>query len=374
MRFFLITLALLLFAPVSFADISDAAIDNYNKALTEATRAEEISSAAQALASEALASPDDEMSTLLAFEAAWTLCQIGQCKEGLPAANFAAARTAKSADEYPSQETRTVLARYMAWKLDDSNENRKDLASALSTLKAGDVSQVTLAAHRGHYLYCTQKGAWRDAAKAAAAAAQHSAAIKSDIFDEYALAELTRITAEFQLNKTAQVYSDIVDLEDEVDTRLHEIRQANPKAENQTLTSIRYKTIALSGAINAYLSSTGNTQSIKRIHRNRPARAPVEQPDPNFCEGSIVKPPRPSYPQKALDDGIIGSLVIGFTIDQGKPKDIQVLAAIPQGVFEKEAIRAMEEIKWAPKEGIDTSTCSMVQEGFVYPMVFSISN
>ena len=374
MRFSYIALFLLLLAPTSFADISNETIRNYNKAVTEATSVEDVSSAAQALASEAIANPEGDTSALLAFEAAWTLCQIGECEKGLDAAKFSAAQEAKSTDEYPSQETRTVLTNFMTWKLDNSDKNRKALVSALSTLKDGDVSQITLAAHREHYLYCTQKGAWRDAARAAGAAAQHTASLKSEIFDEYALAEMTRLTAEFQLKKTPRIYRELYDLEDELLQRYAELGSGNPETHNETLTTIYHRVIALKGAVNAYLSSTGDENAVKRISAARPERDINDDPDDEFCEGSIIVPPTLTYPTRALEDGLIGSLVMGFTIDHGKPKDIEVLAAIPEGVFEEEALKAMKEVEWAPTEGIDTSTCSMVRENYIYPIVFRIGN
>lgn len=374
MRGLIAASALVLFWWPAFADISGETIANYNKAVTEAASAEDIAEAAAALAGEAIASPEDDMSGLLAFEAAWTLCQIGQCDRGYEAAKFSAAQELKSPDAYPSAETRLVLERFISWKQEDSKTTREGLTAALSTLTEGDVSMVSLAAHQANYLHLTQRQEWNGAAQAAGAAALHMAPIKDEIFQEYALAELTRITSQFQSDKDIDTYGDILDLEEELFQRIQSEAEATPERKNETLSKIWHQTSAWEGAIESFFNSTGEESSTKRIFADRPRKERVVIPNPDYCEGRIVKPPQLTFPEEALRQGIIGSLIIGFTIDHGKPKDVEVLAAVPQGVFEKEAIRAMKKIRWEPKEGIDTSKCSMVQENYVYPLRFLIDN
>ncbi|MEN2269761.1 energy transducer TonB [Vibrio diabolicus] len=58
----------------------------------------------------------------------------------------------------------------------------------------------------------------------------------------------------------------------------------------------------------------------------------------------------PRYPSKALKRRVEGYVIMRFTIDAtGRPKDIEVLEAEPQRMFEREAIRALKKWKYQPK-------------------------
>lgn len=58
----------------------------------------------------------------------------------------------------------------------------------------------------------------------------------------------------------------------------------------------------------------------------------------------------PRYPSRALNRNLSGYVVLNFTIDpSGKPDDITVVDAHPQGIFEREAISALRQWKYQPK-------------------------
>ncbi len=58
----------------------------------------------------------------------------------------------------------------------------------------------------------------------------------------------------------------------------------------------------------------------------------------------------PNYPARALARNIEGYVVLRFTIDgTGRPKDIEVVEANPQRMFEREAIQALRSWKYQPK-------------------------
>lgn len=354
------------------ADISNEKIRDYNEAVAAATDMDRIMAAALALAEDAMDNPGNETATLLAFEAAWTLCQIGQCDKAGDAAKFASTQTAIPDDGYPSEGTRQVLNSYIDWKTDASNANRNKLAKSLANLEQDDVTQISLAAHREHYQYCTSKGAWRDAAKAAAAAARHTERLKSDIFEDYAMAEYTRISSEFNASQTSRTYEDAIVLRQEVDARIKELHAANPEASIDFLQQLSYEVNAWEGMANAYLVSTGKDRQVRRIREKFPDIDAEPEDTSDFCQGNFDAPPYVTYPQSAAASGRIGSLLVGFTIDNGRTRDVEVLAAVPKGVFDEEAIRAISELTWSPAEGVDITQCSMVRENVVYPLIFSL--
>ncbi|HCZ9540069.1 TPA: energy transducer TonB [Vibrio alginolyticus] len=58
----------------------------------------------------------------------------------------------------------------------------------------------------------------------------------------------------------------------------------------------------------------------------------------------------PRYPSKALKRRVEGYVIMRFTIDAtGRPKDIEVIEAEPERIFEREAIRALKKWKYQPK-------------------------
>ncbi|EGR0721846.1 energy transducer TonB [Vibrio alginolyticus] len=58
----------------------------------------------------------------------------------------------------------------------------------------------------------------------------------------------------------------------------------------------------------------------------------------------------PRYPSKALKRRVEGYVIMRFTIDAtGRPKDIEVIEAEPERMFEREAIRALKKWKYQPK-------------------------
>ncbi len=58
----------------------------------------------------------------------------------------------------------------------------------------------------------------------------------------------------------------------------------------------------------------------------------------------------PRYPSKAQKRQIEGYIVMRFTIDEtGRPKDIEVIEAEPNRMFEREAIRALRDWKYQPR-------------------------
>ncbi|MDF5114385.1 energy transducer TonB, partial [Vibrio parahaemolyticus] len=58
----------------------------------------------------------------------------------------------------------------------------------------------------------------------------------------------------------------------------------------------------------------------------------------------------PRYPSKAPKRRVEGYVIMRFTIDAtGRPKDIEVIEAEPERMFEREAIRALKKWKYQPK-------------------------
>ncbi|MGR5268157.1 TonB family protein [Vibrio astriarenae] len=78
----------------------------------------------------------------------------------------------------------------------------------------------------------------------------------------------------------------------------------------------------------------------------------------------------PRYPAQALRRKMEGYVVMKFTIDPtGKPTDIEVVEAEPRRVFEREAIRALNNWKYQPK--VDNGT-AVSQPGQTVKLEFQL--
>ena len=62
-----------------------------------------------------------------------------------------------------------------------------------------------------------------------------------------------------------------------------------------------------------------------------------------------VKTVPPDYPQKALAEGVSGSVLLTFTVDaRGATRDVQVLQSTPHGVFDRAAVAAVKRWRYEP--------------------------
>ena len=79
----------------------------------------------------------------------------------------------------------------------------------------------------------------------------------------------------------------------------------------------------------------------------------------------VVK--RPTFPQRALKQGISGWIILGLAVSaRGLVKDVQVLASSPPNVFDKSATEAARFIKYLPKRIDGTEVSSYMRLAIVY--------
>jgi len=78
------------------------------------------------------------------------------------------------------------------------------------------------------------------------------------------------------------------------------------------------------------------------------ARAGLKSTDPLQLPPLVSSRP-PVFPPRAMRQGTVGWVHMGFTIGtDGSVSDIKVLAAEPLGIFEREAIKALEQWRFEP--------------------------
>lgn len=81
-----------------------------------------------------------------------------------------------------------------------------------------------------------------------------------------------------------------------------------------------------------------------------------------------IRPPTPSYPQRAQERGLSGSCDVRFDVDtRGKPYN--VAATCTESVFKSEAERAVSRVEFAPKI---VRGKAVERRNVVYPLEFNI--
>lgn len=83
-----------------------------------------------------------------------------------------------------------------------------------------------------------------------------------------------------------------------------------------------------------------------------------------------IRPPQPSYPQRAAERGIEGSCDVRFDVDtRGRPYNIT--ASCTDNIFRREAERAVARVEFAPKI---IRGQAAERKNVVYPLVFQLQD
>ncbi|MGA4607244.1 energy transducer TonB [Pseudoalteromonas maricaloris] len=76
----------------------------------------------------------------------------------------------------------------------------------------------------------------------------------------------------------------------------------------------------------------------------------ASKPLPDRANAALQETANPTYPAYAARNRIEGYVQMSFDISEsGKPINIQVLKSVPEQVFDKAAIKALSNWKYAPK-------------------------
>lgn len=133
-------------------------------------------------------------------------------------------------------------------------------------------------------------------------------------------------------------------------------RPPPPPKQSATKSSINLPTPKIEGAVPQNLDM-GRMQSL--------AIDPVAVSD---RDAQPIRPPMPSFPQRAAERGLSGSCDVRFDVDtRGKPYNI--VATCTDNVFKTEAERAVSRVEFAPKI---VRGQAVERRNVVYPLEFKI--
>jgi len=129
-----------------------------------------------------------------------------------------------------------------------------------------------------------------------------------------------------------------------------------PPKQSATKSSINLPTPKIDGAVPQNLD-LGRMQSL--------AIDPVAVSD---RDAQPIRPPTPSFPQRAAERGLSGSCDVRFDVDtRGKPYNVQ--ATCTDNIFRSEAERAVSRVEFAPKI---VRGQAVERRNVVYPLEFKI--
>lgn len=129
-----------------------------------------------------------------------------------------------------------------------------------------------------------------------------------------------------------------------------------PPKQSATKSSINLPTPKIDGAV---------PQNLDLGRMNSLAIDPVAVSD---RDAQPIRPPTPSFPQRAAERGISGSCDVRFDVDtRGKPYN--VAATCTDNVFKSEAERAVSRVEFAPKI---VRGKAVERRNVVYPLEFNI--
>lgn len=129
-----------------------------------------------------------------------------------------------------------------------------------------------------------------------------------------------------------------------------------PPKQSATKSSINLPTPKIDGAVPQNLD-LGRMKSL--------AIDPVAVSD---RDAQPIRPPTPSYPQRAQERGLSGSCDVRFDVDtRGKPYNVQ--ATCTDSIFKSEAERAVSKVEFAPKI---VRGKAVERRNVVYPLEFNI--
>lgn len=368
MRSALASLVMLaLCAPLATASVTPELIEAYNSAFLSGN-AEAQKSAARDLADGAMSDPQHPEAGLFAFEAAWTLCRFGACADGLNAARFAASQAG-------APEHAPLLAAYAEWKVKPNKANRQKLESALTSAIPKVASSVSITAFRELYFSEAQKERFENAGRIARQAVTHFAPGGNAVVEFEIEARHVAIISGFTDSQDIEELEEMIDLAG----RLNRMRRESSETP-EWMKDAYWRAEAWRMAMTAVFESRGERvpsdeaqlARIEAFSADLPPKIDEDETEKlRFCSGELVQRPSLVYPQEAANQGLVGAVLIGFSVRDGQMVDPKVLASVPNEGFKESALATVSKWKWKVTEDATAQNCRLDYKNMMVPLIWS---
>lgn len=378
MRKLLIGLVLALAMNSAAADISSDVIQAFNSSMQGGDEDSQIAAASN-LAAEAMTNPEDEMAALLAYEAAWTLCNNDSCEAAIEPAEFARLQPSSDPAAHPIAADRELLVAYTNWKTKQSRRNRQSLDTALAAVVHGEPSLLSLTAFQERYLFDASKRRYSLTEATALEAATHFKLVEDSFPHLYVGAEMSAIVASFNDRPTADAQRRMAHFEG----YLMQMRAPyEDKEEPSWMREAYFRANAWSLAMLAYFNSSSKRgagsaeiEAILASYQENEAYTEAtehKQRDVAFCDGELIQRPRFNYPRGTANKGMIGAVIVGLQVIDGKAVNFEILASVPNEGFKESALETVSQWTWKVSEEQSVEPCNTTHENMVLPLLFQI--
>ena len=354
------------------AEVPGETIRAFNTAVTEGD-AEARRRAATDLAAAAMSTPEDERAALFAFESAWTLCEIDRCEGASEPARFAASQPA--GEEHPVAADRALLVAYVDWTAKKNRRTRATLDEALTAVVNTEPSMLSLAAFSNRLASDMDGRNWKRLMDSAGQAARHFESIKHVAGRLWSFARTAEIAASFNVRPDIEQHRAMAHLESELGAMYAAVDHDTEAPD--WLKKTYYGASAWKLAIGAHLYALDephlSDDELDEIQGQYDLMTldNVEEDLP-FCEGDFNYSPPLRFPRSSAFRGLVGSVILGFAIDEGEVRDIAVLAAVPEDGFKERALNAAKRWQWEWDEIQPEQPCTKSRENIALPLVFQL--
>lgn len=382
MKVIIAALAATCFTPFAHAEVSTAIVQAYNQAL-ETKKLTDISRTAETLASEATKNADDPQAVLFAFEAAWTLCNIGQCEKALSAAKFSIDQPDTGA--HPVMADRNLLLAFASWSVEPNKAARADLDKALDAMDGVEPSLLSIRAFNDRYRVDT-KGSDRDTLKRTARAArEHMEQIADLVPDQLAVANFIEAQAAWggPIRSTDQMRME------HAKWQLAVLMADDNYKSASGIADLRWQAEAWTTAMRSYAIAVQRARGPNKITAGKfPGMTPDEareiatqyaprlaklskKDEPPICRGALNEQPDRAPRGRDQVTGYVGSVIIGMDVRDGELQNVRVLAAVPDDRYTQFALDAVKDLHWKKSDDQPDENCRESFDDFTVPFNFT---
>lgn len=386
MRIAILIVINLIFSGSVFSQDLSAAIRDYNAAQQSGDRSAKVD-AARGLGAAALASPVESDTPILVFEAAQTLTLNGLDSETADLISWLAAESFPDGSAIAQIDV-DLLVSYARWRDDPKRSTRNALDEAMIAVAGYEPTLLTLFVFQQRYVSDLESGAFQRLPKSALAAAEHLEPVKHVIGESWSAAAIVahsaafnRSTREDALYAMAEHYVALQKLHAE----MHKEGADHPEWINKQIHLSDTWQLAMA----AYFDSLATDNRGKKLRRDERLEAilngapedvltdarhdPVDPASPErlpLCPGRFDMQPKMEYPSRAARQGRVGAVMLSFEIQDGRPTNAEVLAAIPFEGFADDSIETLNKWTWIVDEGVDQETCGLDHDNIRMPFTF----
>ncbi len=371
------TVAVLVFVGISTPGMSaeslPEAIERFDTVVTSGASTAEVVQVTKELASAAMANPESELAGPIAFEAGWSLCQLGSCGQAREVAAFALQQP--SGDSHPTRASRAVLKAYADWSIDQSAENREALEAAAEDLVPTSPGRFSVNLSFNWVEADLEREDFAGAETSGSLLRAHLEPTADTLGDGWLAQSLMIFVARYGGELDAGLQRRMVELEG----RLKRMRQRYERRDMDApeWLSDAYWQVSVHGmAFHSALRSQDKPTLTEDEFRKRlqAYELPLPAGKVPTCEVDYLRPPKPRYPRSFAREGYVGAAIIGGEIGTNGPVSYKVLASIPNDEFGKAAQKSMKTVRWERKAEADSEPCEFEGREYVYPFSFELED